>query len=288
MASRDALGEDRVPRRGTAWLGDLARVVVPVQCAGCGALDVALCEPCRAELRSPVERCEAAAPRLDRLDGRAPLPVWARTVYDGPVRELVLAWKDRGRVDLTAVLREEFGAAACELAPSLAVALERANARARVVVVGAPSSRSAVRRRGADLVAGLAEAAASALTAHGVPALAERALEQRRGVRDQVGLGARARGRNLSGRVRVRDGTRLAGRVAVVVDDVLTTGATLAGAVAALERAGARVVGGLVLAATPGPTRTNPDIVDVGPERSIFVPRIEGPTAGGGTGRGIR
>ncbi|MDQ2624235.1 MAG: ComF family protein, partial [Actinomycetota bacterium] len=105
-----------------------------------------------------------------------------------------------------------------------------------------------------------AEVAASTLGAHGVPARAARVLEQRRGARDQVGLGARARGRNLSGRVVVRRGERVRGSVVVVVDDVLTTGATLAGTVDALETAGARVLAGLVLAATPSPARRSPDI----------------------------
>lgn len=244
-------------RAGTGWLGELARVVVPVQCAGCGALDLVLCGPCRTALRAPLTRCEADAPRLDRLDGRPPLPVWARAAYEGPVRELVLAWKDRGRADLTAVVHAELGAAVGELAPALAHALD--GGPLDVLVIGAPSSRAAVRRRGADLVAGLAGVVASTLRAGGVPARAVAALEQRRGARDQVGLGARARGGNLSGRIRVREGLSLPGRTAVVVDDVLTTGATLAGAVAALERSGAHVVAGIVLAATPRPARTSRD-----------------------------
>ena len=266
------MGEDSgaVPA-GAGWLAELARVVVPVQCAGCGAVDVVLCARCRAVLRAPVLRCEADAPRLDRMDGRPLLPVWARTTYDGPVRELVVAWKDRGRADLTRTLHEDFAAAVAQRADALRAALERGAVagpggarvgRPPLLVVGAPSSRRAVRRRGADLVGGLAEAAAEALTAHGVPARSLAVLEQRHGARDQVGLGARARGRNLSGRVRVRAGVELAGRVVVVVDDVLTTGATLAGAVSALERAGARVVAGFVLAATPGPERRIPDNAD--------------------------
>jgi len=72
---------------------------------------------------------------------------------------------------------------------------------------------------------------------------------------DQVGLGSRARGRNVAGRVSLRRSARVrvAGRVVVLVDDVVTTGATLAACEAALTRAGGRVVAAVTLAATPAP-----------------------------------
>ncbi len=225
-------------------------------------------------------RCEADAPRLDRLDGVPLLPVWACAPYTDTVRETVLAWKDHGRADLTGMVRDALARGVDGLAPSFVAAVHEAGGEG-LVVVGAPSSRGAVRRRGSDLVAGLAQECAAALVAGGVPAAAARVLEQRRGGRDQVGLGARARGRNLTGRVRVRAGVALRGARVVVVDDVLTTGATLAGAVDALEGAGARVLAGLVLAATPSPARYSPDI-------PVATRRSEGPWAGGRPRGGIR
>ncbi|MHB1065542.1 MAG: phosphoribosyltransferase family protein, partial [Georgenia sp.] len=70
----------------------------------------------------------------------------------------------------------------------------------------------------------------------------------------QSGLGARGRSANRSGSVRTVTALP-AGAVAVLVDDVVTTGATLAACRDALAGAGTVVVGALVLAATPAPAR---------------------------------
>lgn len=226
---------------------DLLGLLLPVECAGCGADDVAWCPVCAARLGGRPWRCEDRAPRLDRLDGTAALPVWTLADCTGDVRRGIVAWKDRGRLDLTRAFARAAGRAALEVAPELG--------RSRsVLVVPAPSTAASRRRRGADLVGALAAAAADGLTAGGLPAQAVPVLV-RAGGRDQVGLGARARSRNLAGHVRVARGgvDRVTGHDVLVVDDVLTTGATIAAARQALERAGARVVGGLTLASTPGP-----------------------------------
>ena len=88
-----------------SYAAELGRLVVPVVCPGCGAPDVPWCSGCVAALApGPPRRVEADAPRLDRLDGVAPLPVWACASYVGPVRELLPAWKDQGRLDLTPLM----------------------------------------------------------------------------------------------------------------------------------------------------------------------------------------
>lgn len=224
-------------------------------------------------------------------DGLVPRwPVLAGTVSSGSVRTLVVSWKDRGRTDCTPLLadrlREVAHAGAGLLAPETLAGRE-------VWVVPAPSTRAAARRRGREHTVELARAATEALReacapprgepgpapAAGavgaaarplvpvvplVPRAAGRArlvralVHTRRRTADQTGLGARARGRNLAGALRVGTAGRAEGAVCVLVDDVLTTGATLAECERALEDAGHEVVLGLVLAATPARARQAP------------------------------
>ena len=112
-----------------------------------------------------------------------------------------------------------------------------------VVLVPVPSSPASVRARGHDHARRLTAVAGRAV---GAPTAA--VLVQARDVQDQAGLDTAARSANLTGALRAR--RRLDGLDVVVVDDVVTTGATLADAARALTAAGARVRGAAVVATT--------------------------------------
>jgi predicted amidophosphoribosyltransferase len=117
-----------------------------------------------------------------------------------------------------------------------------------IAVVPVPSARAAFRRRGRRPTHELAHAAVSVL---GPRAAVVDVLSQVRAPRDQAGLGRDARLQNLTGtmalRLRTSRSRRLDGTAAlVVVDDVVTSGATLSEAARALSPLGLPVVAAVV------------------------------------------
>jgi predicted amidophosphoribosyltransferase len=119
------------------------------------------------------------------------------------------------------------------------------------VMVPVPTSRRSKRTRGSDVVDELARASARLLRGVGVEITVSQALTYSRTTHDQAGLDAEHRAANLSGAFRIRTTRALAGCDVVVVDDIVTTGATVAEAVRVLSAAGHRPIGIAVVAATP-------------------------------------
>ncbi|GLI26055.1 hypothetical protein ARHIZOSPH14_02970 [Agromyces rhizosphaerae] len=208
-------------------LRDAAAVLLPVRCAGCGAGGRPVCAACAGALRpEPVE------------DARGDLRFTAALEYDGVVRAVLGAYKDGGRTDAAAALAPALGAAVAAVA-----ALARAAAPGpapRPVLVVVPSSARARRERGYHPVGLL-------LRHSGLRA--ERLLARTGARADQAGLGLEERARNAAGALRALPRAR--GRAVVLVDDIVTTGATAREAVRALEAGGARVTGVAALARTP-------------------------------------
>jgi predicted amidophosphoribosyltransferase len=148
-------------------------------------------------------------------------------VYDGAVARVIRALKEEGRTSLArplaASLRES--AASWDLTG--------------VLVVPVPTSPAAMRRRGYRVAELLARRAGWR---------PRRLLSVTRRTADQRGLGRDERAANAEGSMRARGGDGL--RV-LLVDDVVTTGATLGEAARALRAAGADVIGAVTVAATP-------------------------------------
>ena len=202
------------------WLLDALALVLPTMCVGCGAEGRELCASCRARL----------TPAPVRTLAPGGVPVVAAVPYRDTVQRVLLACK-QGRTSLAA-----------PLAAALATALATAAPGPEVELCAVPSTRAAFRRRGFDPAR-----LVLARTGH----RDARVLRPARPHRVQKGLGRDARRANLHGVHRARG--RLDGRRFLLVDDVVTTGATLGACARALRAGGGRVLGALVLSAAPPP-----------------------------------
>jgi ComF family protein len=194
-------------------------VVLVPRCAGCGDPGSWFCVSCRDE-------CEPVA-----HDGR--LPVRAAGAHAGPLRAAVRRLKYGGEPGLA----HELGTL---------VARELAGELARGVVVDAivpvPLHRPRAMARGYDQAALLAGVVAARTALPLRPA-----LHRIRGGRPQVELDRLARARNVRGAF-VAEAGSFRGLAVALVDDVATTGATLADAAAAARAAGARTIRAYVVA----------------------------------------
>lgn len=200
-----------------------------MECGGCRNSSTRWCDVCAAALVVHADEPHVVAPRVD-----PGVPVFALGRYAGPRRQAVVALKEHGRGDLVG-----------PLARPLALGIQRLSAWGIVglplTVVPAPTRRWAARRRGGDPVARIAAAAVA-----GHPQIAVvQALRTTGRARDSVGLSTAARERNIVGRV--RPVARPDGEV-LLVDDVVTTGATAREAVRVLRDEGVLVSAVLTLA----------------------------------------
>lgn len=231
--------------RAVAAVGDLA---LPMSCVSCAAPDERMCPACLADVRGCLW---TGGPRQVAPTPAPPgLPVtFSAGRYEGALSRTVSAYKDDGRRDCRRVLGEL-------LAVSLQAALgepppaQHLRDGGPVLVVPVPTSRAARRRRGDAPLEALARAACAGFTRAEV--LPAPVLRPRRRVEDQAGLSAARRALNLehSMQVRGRSEILVAGSVCVLVDDVLTTGATLVEAARALRAGGARDVMAATICAT--------------------------------------
>lgn len=204
-------------------------LVLPLQCGGCGTPGTGWCVVCDRELTVKPDQPHLVTPRLD-----PGVPVLALGRYAGARRKTVVAVKEHGRADLVT-----------PLAAALHTALDRLLTwgvlDTPLTLVPAPTRRSAARRRGGDPVTRIAQRAV-----RGHPGLTVApVLRMKAFTRDSVGLSSGDRQRNIGGRIRVT--ATVAGPV-VVVDDVVTTGATATESVRVLQTCGADVVAVLALA----------------------------------------
>jgi predicted amidophosphoribosyltransferase len=210
---------------------DALAVLLPVTCAGCGSPDRALCVECRGHLRGDLIRRA-----LEREDGTR-LEVVAALPYARVVRRSILAFKQHGRTDLVRHLAVPL-AGAIDAALMTRAGQDAATGGIRICAV--PQGAASRRERGYDPVRMLAGRATGVRVERMLHHTADRA---------QKALGVDARRTNTSGAMRARAG--LDGLEVLLVDDVVTSGATLLEADRVVRESGGVVLGAAVLAATP-------------------------------------
>ncbi|QYH35638.1 ComF family protein [Salinibacterium sp. M195] len=214
---------------------DALAVVMPVECAGCHALDRALCGECARNL--------VAAPTVHSTPRH--VRVYAALRYEGPVRRVLLAFKNNHRTDQARALSQV-------LLPALLRAIgEMAggeSAQSTVQIVAVPSSKRAFRLRGYHPMSLVLRAASIRHSP---------VLRVTKATTSQKSLSALERATNVQGAfVATR---RLGGERFIVVDDVLTTGATIDEALRAISAAGGVVIAAATIGFTPrtGASRDN-------------------------------
>ena len=266
--------------------GALGEVLMPRTCPCC-AVPVAygsgspLCEQCLPQLRSALARVERVQV-MQPLEGAAAPEVRAASRYVGIMPRALLALKNAGRTDLLPMLGEGLARSVYELLRAHRVELQSvpgssissvgtSAAPVEVLLVPAPSSAQSVRRRGYSPANLLVQEAARQLNRRLPASVRVRAVDVigyasrgRRGSgasiisdaisgaqNEQKGLGAVGRAERMHGALRVMEPALCAGRVSVICDDVVTTGATASEMVRVLQEAGSSVLGVCAVAAVP-------------------------------------
>lgn len=229
-------------------LAALADLVFSSRCLICSMPTdgpaMAVCGPCRAPWQ--------VQPTL--VSGSP--KIFAIRPYDRLAQQMILAVKEDARRAAEPVLAEAIAIAALPLL---------AEVSGPVLLVSVPSRAAARRRRGADVLWSITRQAADLLAGAEWPVSAQRLLRHQRTVSDQSTLDARGRQTNIAHSMCVRTTAFLRGRTpslgimgrtrippgpVIVLDDLVTTGATMKEAFRALHAGGFQVLGGASAAST--------------------------------------
>lgn len=271
--------------------GSLGEVLMPRTCPCCAVpvaygADSPLCEQCLPQLYSALARVERVQV-LQPLDGAVVPEVRAASRYEGMMPRALLALKNAGRTDLLPLLGEGLARSVYELLRAHRVELQSvpgssissvgtSAAPVEVLLIPAPSSAQSVRRRGYAPANLLVQEAARQLNKRLPASVRVRAVDVigyaprgRRGSgasiisdaisgaqNEQKSLGAVGRAERMHGALRVMEPALCAGRISIICDDVVTTGATASEMARVLQESGSRVLGVCAVAAVPKKAQT--------------------------------
>ena len=193
----------------------LQEIIFPSRCLGCGQLGLEICSLCRKNWHPHIYR---------QWSQHLPtFPIYSAVTYSPIAGKVLLAAKENNLVIADQLIYKALG-------HSLTFALREIGGDFLIPI---PSRRSVARSRGRQFIAALTYQLSAEI---GLPAYEN--LEHLRRVRDQSSLDAKSRFHNLDGSMKSLN--FLSGK-AIVIDDLVTTGATLQEAVRALRDRGIEV-----------------------------------------------
>lgn len=237
----DRIVHHRVTRAGLKAWRELSGLLLPAWCAVCDAAASerdAMCLTCRQLVAADLLHPFNAAAEAESLPlfSRGPLPVFAAGVYTPQVAQVMLAFKDHGRVNGAGLLR-----------PALSRVLHQvAVEHPQAVLIPIPGSSAGFRRRGYEPLSELLRMPTP------LPVFGSVLKHRRRLSTTRAHAGTGRSGRRMRAAEKFTVADVAVDCPVVLVDDVLTTGATLAAAWHRLTEAGLNVVGGAVVTAVQG------------------------------------
>lgn len=197
-------------------LAELSQLLFPTRCFGCNVLGLSICTSCRLEWIPHYYKRH-----IDSLN------VHSAVVYSGTASRIILAAKENGIQ----------GADNLIISAIMHVINKSTVDASYLTLIPVPSSKQSQRRRGRSFIVDLTEQI-SYLSGISM----KDCLQLSRRVSDQSGLTKRQRSLNMRGAFSLKTGTNLRGDL-VLIDDVVTTGATLKEAARALNSQGSHPFG---------------------------------------------
>ena len=197
-------------------ISEFSQLIFPIRCFGCNAIGLSICSKCRSEWHPHYYLTHVSS-----------MKVHSAIPYSGTAQKILLAAKENG-----------IKAADQLIIDSIIHVLHTRDLKSRhISLVPIPSSPTVKRRRGRSFMVDIAEQVAQ----QGFMSVSD-CLHIIRPVKDQSGLHAGERVKNMEGALALKPG-RIPLADLILLDDVVTTGATLREAARALTAAGCHVIG---------------------------------------------
>jgi predicted amidophosphoribosyltransferase len=220
---------------------NLADLIFPSRCIGCTQLGISICSTCRSSWHPHIYLREVTVEGCN-------YPVVSSIQYSPVASRVLLSAKEANIAAADKLLIDA-------ISHSLSYFVKRFGGRTLVAI---PSRRAATRKRGRDFLSKITSEVAR-ISENNISIIDTQLLVHSRGVKDQSALNSKQRLQNVSGALAVPSKFKLRfsdGNIGplIIVDDLITTGSTLAEAIRALRTAGFEV-NGAVTGAVAKPLR---------------------------------